>query len=300
LDYQGLYGYQTNWNGLDDPPNDNLNVLGWSATWTSDPWHYYSSGVTFSRPYGTNVYLDESDTFFNCLTCEWAYFPSEPGPGWSGVYDVESVALHEFGHWLAFDDLYDSPYEPLPGYCTNGLCGGDQPCVMCLGTWGPDIHIRRDVCDDEYYGVGELYAWTSVGDLRSFSATPGDGFVDLSWLMWFDKWYSFKLYASEAGRPFVLLYSLNASGLQFTYRDAQTADDVPYTYVLWVDDGFSGYAYATPSGASPLAEYSDVSCTEVQGGLRVSWTTLGEQPSLSGWEMARGMSTRSPRSTPRR
>lgn len=61
-----------------------------------------SGSVGITRCYHTGSRIDYVYSDFN------TYFPfSSNPPSGSYSYDLRSVALHEFGHWLALDDLID-------------------------------------------------------------------------------------------------------------------------------------------------------------------------------------------------
>lgn len=90
-----------------------------ASTWTNVGAGFsIQSMITNNKLYCTNAgatYLGEAvptrsggyntgyKTYFN------TYYPwSTASGGESGKYDVQSVATHEFGHWLTLYDLYDS------------------------------------------------------------------------------------------------------------------------------------------------------------------------------------------------
>lgn len=60
--------------------------------------------------------------------------------GASGTYDIQSIAVHEFGHWLKLNDVYFWPWEGKVMYFT-----------INTGT------IRRDLHQDDIDGINAIY-----------------------------------------------------------------------------------------------------------------------------------------------
>lgn len=255
---------------------DTFNTFVWIYDVYDIPdWPEGAYAITRKRKDGDDF---EVDTYFNCLDYNWQDAPSLGRPDGRFLQDIFTVALHECGHWLPLSDLWENGYSEL-------TCGD---CCM----WGvrPEWEVRRSLGWGDKYGMCALYGGSGIGDLASFTATAGMGCIDLDWTMYSSKSYSFRLYASEAGRPYVLIHSLNATGSEFSFTDDRVIHGEPgteYSYRLWVDDDFSSSSTATPYGGGTLACYSEVRCEELAQGMEVEWTTTYESPSLAGFDVYR-------------
>lgn len=81
---------------------------------------YYSSlqdgtgAITYHSTSGG--YLSACTTTFNSI-CSW----STSSSGTPGCLDVQSIAVHEFGHWLWLNDLYDSTDTEKTMYYYTGF-----------------------------------------------------------------------------------------------------------------------------------------------------------------------------------
>jgi len=77
------------------PSNNGVNEIGWGDTGgslaTTYYWYYPASGNIF-----------ETDMIFNDADFTWNTSGSPP----AGTHDVQTIALHEFGHYLNLRDLY--------------------------------------------------------------------------------------------------------------------------------------------------------------------------------------------------
>ncbi len=188
--------------------------------------------------------------------------------------DIESKALHEFGHWLSLRHT-----DPI-------VC--DPICVMS-NPWYSNF-VRRSPCSDEENGANTIYLWTSVDDLYMFTATPGAGQIQLDW--WVNPGpysHSFRVYGKEEGQPYVLVYEGSGSPYEehFTYADNEVVRGLSYSYVIWCDNGFARTCGPAVATGIQLAEYSTVSCEEVVEGVRVEWTTTYEGGALDGFDVYR-------------
>lgn len=112
-------------------------------------------------------YLWEADMTFND-TYNW-------GGGAAGTFDVQTVALHEFGHWLTMRDLYgegDSD-EVMFGICSEGTQKRTLRADDSAGVgW---IYGGIDVFGPETTISGVPTGWTSETVTISLSATDSEG-----------------------------------------------------------------------------------------------------------------------------
>ena len=127
--------------GVWDAPSvgADFDFLGSSASvneWTTltDIWDNHAGISSLYYASDDNCYLTSVDTRFNtrwnfaiCDSCD------------SGTYDVQTIAIHEFVHWLSLDHLsYWSFF--------------DWDCVM-----HPEYSTDRTLCDDDIEGIIEIY-----------------------------------------------------------------------------------------------------------------------------------------------
>jgi len=106
-----------------------------------------ASAIAFASCWsqGTTT-ISECDIHFNSAQPFSTSVPTPPGN-----YDVESVALHEFGHWLVLKDLYGN----LPGYPS------DTAKVMYGTSGGGSDWMKRILHPDDVAGVRWIYGANS-------------------------------------------------------------------------------------------------------------------------------------------
>jgi hypothetical protein len=120
---------------------DNENVLAWeyiSSNALAYTRTYYSSEIVNGYNGGSYSNALESDFVFNT---QYAW-KTEAYPLFTGVYDVQTVALHELGHTLGLSDIYNTEYSLDTAEIMNsyndpqrGLGFGDINGIMQL--YGP-------------------------------------------------------------------------------------------------------------------------------------------------------------------
>lgn len=148
---------------------DDINCNTWGTT-------SGSLATTYYWYYPTTGEIIECDVVFND-NYTWSTDPDTP----SGKYDVESVALHEFGHWLNLADLYDpaDSDKVMYGFYYSGTevrtlhsCDVDGICYIYGGC--PTCSITVTSPDGGCLEVGEVY------DINWFSEiTSGNVKIDL-------------------------------------------------------------------------------------------------------------------------
>ncbi len=99
-------------------------------------WGKVSAGaiaITYIRYYTATGVVADVDTVFNSRY-PWAVFnpdfgdQCQPSPD---AYDVQNIAVHEFGHWVGLDDLYSTADIDLTMY---GYGAGGELKKRTLGT----------------------------------------------------------------------------------------------------------------------------------------------------------------------
>jgi hypothetical protein len=132
---------------------DGVNEIMWVNTLDTGilaVTHIWYSGST----------LLENDVEFNDYY-NWSTSPTCPG----GYYDVQSVGLHEFGHWLCLDDLYYSPADAakvMYGYSNSGT-------------------TKRALTADDIAGIQSIYgASVSGGTQKLIGADAGSTYTNVA------------------------------------------------------------------------------------------------------------------------
>lgn len=89
---------------------DGTNLIAWGKVPNN------AIGVTYTWYNSLTGEQVESDTIFNSRL-KWSYAPySTDCGGAAGTYDVENIAVHEFGHWVGLGDLYGNNEKDLTMY----------------------------------------------------------------------------------------------------------------------------------------------------------------------------------------
>ena len=79
---------------------DRVNTIFWKRTGAG------TIGVTYIWYYTATGLVAEVDTIFNSAY-PWRVFSGVDGCSTQyDAYDLENIAVHEFGHWIGLDDLY--------------------------------------------------------------------------------------------------------------------------------------------------------------------------------------------------
>ena len=152
--------------------------------------------------------ITECDILFNSAQ---PFSTSTPTP--PGSYDVESIALHEFGHWLELRDLYGF----LPGYPSD-----TAKVMFGLNGGGPDW-MKRTLHPDDVAGARWIYGtnnctYSISPTSTSVAAAGGSGTLTVntqagcSWTATSNtSWITITGGSSGAGSGTVS-YSVNANG----------------------------------------------------------------------------------------
>jgi hypothetical protein len=114
---------------------DGVNEVLWQDL--GDP---LALAVTWVRPTPFGPVIVEGDLAFNS-TIDWSTMHG-PGPG---QFDVETVALHEFGHWLSLRDLYGDAGD-----------GKYDAAKAMFGLIAP-AQVKRHLLDDDVAGIRWIY-----------------------------------------------------------------------------------------------------------------------------------------------
>lgn len=85
--------------------NNKLYYAGLGSTGATAVTYTYRSGSSITK---NEVYFNNDKSW------------STSSSGQSGCFDVESVAVHEFGHWLHLDDQYTNSAPVNYGYLNTG------------------------------------------------------------------------------------------------------------------------------------------------------------------------------------
>ncbi len=97
-------------------------------------WGKVSAGaiaITYVRYYTATGVVADVDTVFNSRY-PWAVFPNgDECQTIYDAYDVQNIAVHEFGHWIGLDDLYSDNEKDLTMY---GYGAGGELKKRTLGT----------------------------------------------------------------------------------------------------------------------------------------------------------------------
>ncbi len=130
------FAYAGKHNNTDVGENGNNDIM-----WGHNPkWAFVARASAFFK----RSLIYEADIVFN----DYYQWSSGNNPG-SNEYDIQSVAAHEFGHWLFLQDLY--------GDIGDGV--NDVSKVMC-GRGNPG-EMKRNLHNDDVAGIRWIYG-TSI------------------------------------------------------------------------------------------------------------------------------------------
>lgn len=101
--------------------NNKLYYAGLGSTGPTAVTYTYKSGSSITK---NEVYFNNDKSWSTT--------------GQSGLFDVESVAVHEFGHWLHFDDQYTDSVPVNYGYLNAG-------------------QVKRSLTSDDINGIRYIY-----------------------------------------------------------------------------------------------------------------------------------------------
>ncbi len=147
------------WNA---PANFSFSYTGATAatgysynTFNEVLWKNFGSGGTIAHAifwYSGSTIL-ENDIEFNDYYV-WSAAASCPG----GQFDVETIALHELGHWLCLNDLYDAAdaAKVMYGYGSTGT-------------------TKRALHADDITGIQFIYGASASGGTQKLIGTATDG-----------------------------------------------------------------------------------------------------------------------------
>jgi hypothetical protein len=247
--YSGASGSTAN-----PPANNGLNEIYWAPSGFAS-----SSTLAWNQYWYDGSGIVESDIVFNDAYT-WGDASSD-----TGVYDIESVAIHEMGHSLSLDDQYG---------------GGDSGKVMY--GFGSAGHVHRALSTEDAKGITYIFRTDTVAPVASASvngSTVSAGSTT-AWL----KAASVTLSANESATRY---YNLDSTG-QTTYASAfGVTPDGTHSLQYWAVDtaGNTGALNsitvrvdsAPPTtAASVAATYSDSASITIvpadTGGSGVAWT----------------------------
>jgi hypothetical protein len=176
-----------------DCPGEGASVQNAAATWNAAPnkrFAFNYSGTTTATTYSANShnevvwrdfgntgvlahamtwssgnYITETDIEFNdYYTWSTATTPS------SGQYDVETILLHEMGHWLNLRDLYGN----VTGYPSDS--------AKVMYGYGPSGATKRNLAIEDISGIQWIYPVPVPNAPSNFTATAvSTTQVNLTW-----------------------------------------------------------------------------------------------------------------------
>lgn len=127
--------------------DDDMSVVGFQDL--DDPEFDRVLGATGFTVDALTGEILESDIFFN-TSFDW----STAGAGQQGRFDLESVALHEAGHFLGLGHSALGETEALPGGARRVIASG---AVMFPISFGAGNVADRELQPDDVAGVSDIY-----------------------------------------------------------------------------------------------------------------------------------------------
>jgi len=159
-----------------------VNEIWWGDTGTAG--HLAIASISWFRDTDNNadgmMDMVETDMIFSSEAL-W-------GDGSGGTFDIQSVALHEFGHWLSLDDLDGTADAQkamfgriMRGQIKRSLAPGDQAGIRALygDPLAPAPAVVRIAGTDRYRTAVEVSRETfAAGSARTVVLATGRDFAD--------------------------------------------------------------------------------------------------------------------------
>ena len=143
--FNALQGSDRSGNPTDQ--NQNQDLVGWTTAWPS-AWGSTALAVTVPVFYNSGEILEVSLTF-NAQNYSW----TNGNPTSWDQADVESIAVHEFGHWLGFDHSTFTG-SSLNAYYSGGTVERTLTCDDSEGVCSKYSSSGNSCTDDRYCECG--------------------------------------------------------------------------------------------------------------------------------------------------
>ena len=246
-----------------------VNEVMWGTTSgsvaTAAIWYYPSTGE-----------IVECDIVFNDVSYNWS--STTPGPS---QMDVRTVGLHELGHWLNLEDLYNSEDSGnvMYGYVSNGQVKRTlQPCDIsgiCYIYGGCAVHYMLSVNSSGASGVS-ISSSTGHGGTTNYtkSIESGTGVTLTA-----PTTASGKIFNGWTGD---VISSNQTISFTMTGTKSVTANYVTPSYTLSVNSsGTTGVSISSSTGHGGTTNYTQT----ITGGTGVTLTAplVADGNNFTGW-----------------